>query len=144
MNKTEVLLVHLSRLGVHLGIHPHRHAKGEPREHPHETDQLEGVGFPVSQARGDTNDRVFECDANRLEEEKLNGRPFREILEEYMFSNCVKQSRDEKCREKFKVGRECASWEMEGVRKKICMACEVFAKSLVPDTAVQFYGEDIE
>ena len=99
MNKTEILLVHLSRLGVHLRIQPHRHAKGEPREHPHETDQLEGVGFPVSQARGDTNNRVFERDANRLEEEKLNGCPFREILEEHMFSNCVKQSRDEKCRE---------------------------------------------
>ena len=136
MNKAQILLKHLS--GMHLGIQPHRYAKGEPREHPHETDQLEGVGFPISQARGGTNNRVFERDADCLEEEKLNGRPFREILDQHMFSNCMDQPRDEEYREEFEVGRECASWEMEGVRKKICMAREGFAHHLVPDATVRF------
>ena len=119
--KTENLLIQFSKM--HLGIKPHRNAKGEPREHPHETNrlELEGVGFFISQARDDTNNRVFECDANRLEEKKLNGRPFREVLEEQMFCNCMEESRDEECREKFEVGRKCASWDMEGVCKKICV-----------------------
>ena len=143
MNKAQILLKHLS--GMHLGIQPHRYAKGEPREHPHETDHLEGFGFLISKARGNTNNRVFERDADCLEKEKLNSRPFKEILVKHMFSNCMEQSRDEECREKFEVGRECASWEMESVRKKIRVACEVFAKHLVPDATVQcFYDEDIK
>jgi len=66
-----------------------------------------------------------------------------EILEERMFSNYMEQSRDEECREKFEVGRECASWEVEGARKKICVACEAFAKVLVPDATVQFFNDGI-
>jgi len=137
LNKTEIVLILLSR--VHLGIQPHRHAKGEPREHPHETNRLEGIGFLISQVRGDSNNGVFECDADRLEDEKLNSPPFRKILEERMFSNYMEQPGEEKCCEKFEVGRECASWEMEGVSKKICVACEAFAKVLVPDTTVKFF-----
>jgi len=46
LNKTETPVIQLSR--VRMGIQPHRHARGQPREHPHETDQLEGVGFLIS------------------------------------------------------------------------------------------------
>ena len=83
-------MIHLSRVRP-VGIQPHRQGKGEPREHPQVTNQLEGVGSPISQARGDTNNRVFERDADCLEEEILNGRPFSEILEEHMFCNCMEQ-----------------------------------------------------
>jgi len=129
------VLIHLSRM--YLAIQPHRNAKGEPRKHPYETDQLEGSGFLISQARGDSNNRIFERDGNRLEEKKFNRRFFRNILEEHAFSKCVEESRDEECCEEFKVGRECAFREMEGVCKKFCMAREDLAKKLVPDATVQ-------
>ena len=134
-NKTEILLEKLSR--VCLGIQPHRYAKGKPHEHPDKTDQLEGVGLFISQARGNSNNRLLERDANSLKKEKLNGCSFTEIFVEHMFSGCVEESRDEKCREELEVGRECAFWEMKGVSKKICVACEVLAKNLVPDATVQ-------
>ena len=54
-----------------------------------------------------------------------------EILEESTFYGCVDESGDEECSKKFEVGRECASGEMEGVRNKICVACEIFAKIFV-------------
>ena len=122
---------------MYLAIQPHRKRKGEPRKHPDETDQLGGFGFLISQARGDSNNRIFERDGNRLEEKKLNGRFFRAILEEQAFSRFVEDSRDEECCEEFKVGRECAFRETEGVCKKIWMAREDLAKNLVPDATVQ-------
>jgi len=50
----------------------------------------------------------------------------------------MNESREEKCCEEFEVGRECSSWEMEDIRKKICMACEHLAKHLVPNATVRF------
>jgi hypothetical protein len=54
-----------------------------------------------------------------LEDEKLNGLAFGKILVENVVSSCVDESRDEKRHEKFEVGRESASWEMEGTCKEI-------------------------
>jgi len=104
---------------VELGVQPHWQAKGEPRKHPNETNEFESSGLLISQARGESNDRVFERDPNRLEKEKLHGCPLREILVENVVSGSVHESRDEKGCEEFEVCRECASWEVESSRKKV-------------------------
>jgi len=80
---------------------PKRHAKGEPREYPGKTDELgECIGLPISQARHNSNEGVFERGAYLLEEENLKGLPFREILEEHVVSGSVDKPKYEKCCEK--------------------------------------------
>ena len=53
------------------GVQPNRQGKCEPHEYPNETNQSESFQF-ISQVRGDSNDHIFECDGNRLEDEKSN------------------------------------------------------------------------
>ena len=49
--------------------------------------------------------------------------------------------RDKKCCEKFEVGHKYSSWEMEGVRNKICVACEGPTEHLMPDATVRLCEE---
>ena len=127
-----------------LGVHPRRQAKGEPHKHPNEPDQLEEyIGLPVPQAWRDSNERIFECDAHCLEEEKLYGPHFRELqFGGDVLWDGVDYPRDKKCCEKFEVGHKHPSWEMEGVRNEICVACEEPTEHLMPDTTVRFCEEE--
>ena len=127
----------IHRSSVRQGVQPNRQGKCEPREYPNETNQSESFWF-ISQARGDSNDRVFECDGNRLDDEKSNGQPSIEIPMDSVFRHGVEESRDKKCCEELEVGRECAFREMEGTRKEIWVAREGLAMRLVPDMTVQF------
>jgi hypothetical protein len=82
-------------LSLQLVVEVHWRTKGEPREHPNESNQLE-FGFLISQTRGDSNNPVFERDCNSLDDKKLDGFAFGEILVKGVVCGRVNESRDEK------------------------------------------------